>query len=225
MTKQEILNIDTQTQKGQAIYNKAVLKIYDLWVLGFSNKFLWKCKTINLERHFSKHLSHNHLDVGVGTGYFLKKCLKKETKRIALFDLNENSLNSAASKIKKYSPEKYRVNILEKIDLECENFDSISINFLLHCLPNSIKEKAVVFKHLRKYLNTGGIIFGSTILNHNIKKNFLAKKLMEKYNQKGIFDNREDSLEELEIELNRYFDNVEIEVIGCVAIFKAQKIR
>lgn len=218
-------NIDRETHNGQAIYNTAVLKIYDLWVLGFSNRFLWKCKTKYLKEHFFKYISTNHLDVGVGTGYFLKKCLRKDTRRIALFDLNENSLNSAASKIIKYHPEKYKVNVLKPISIECEKFDSISINFLLHCLPNSIKEKTILFKYLSKYLNKDGIIFGSTILSMNVRKNFLAKKLMKKYNQKGIFDNRADSEKDLKFALDKYFDEVEIKVIGCVAIFKAKKIR
>lgn len=225
MSKNETVNLDDKTHQGQAIYSNTVLKIYDLWVLGFSNTFLWKCKTKLLEEQFKTYTTTNHLDVGVGTGYYLKKCLTQQERRVALFDLNENSLNAAASKIKKFTPEKYQVNVLEPIEVECEKFDSISVNFLLHCLPNSIKEKAILFKHLSKYLNKDGVIFGSTILGMDVKKNAFANKLMKVYNKKGIFDNKADNIEDLKIELDRYFDEVQVELVGCVALFRAKKTR
>ena len=159
----------------------------------------------------------------MGTGYFLNKCLKNNTKRVCLFDLNENSLNQAQKSIKRFNTSKYKVNVLEEINVNCEKFDSISINYLLHCLPNTLKEKTICFKYLNKYLNKDGIIFGSTILGKNTKKNFLAKKLMSIYNKKGIFSNSEDSFEDLEKSLNKYFKNVKIELKGTVAIFSAKK--
>jgi ubiquinone/menaquinone biosynthesis C-methylase UbiE len=63
---------------GQAVYSKPVLSIYDIWVLGFSNHFLWKCPTKLISKQFADLATKNHLDVGVGTGYYLKKiCITK----------------------------------------------------------------------------------------------------------------------------------------------------
>jgi len=46
-----------------------LLSGYDLWVLGFSNTFVWRCPTRLLLEFYNEHISGNHLDVGVGTGY------------------------------------------------------------------------------------------------------------------------------------------------------------
>ncbi len=174
-------------EAGQAVYSKAVLSIYDLWVLGFSNSFLWRCPTKILKNEFVKNATNNHLDVGVGTGYYIDKCLNNTKRRLALLDLNPNSLESTASRVSRFSPEIYRANILDTLDLQCDKFDSISMSYLLHCLPGSLKEKSLVFRNLRPYLNDSGVIFGSTILGKNVEAGYLARKLMSVYNKKGIF--------------------------------------
>ena len=215
------MNKDVVT--GQAVYSKKVLSIYDIWVLGFSNSYLWKCPTSIIGNKFVALVSDNHLDVGVGTGYYLKNYLPSIVRRIALIDLNNNSLESTSKAIKHLSPEVYCRNILEPLMLNCEKFDSVSINYLLHCLPGDLSEKSIVFSHLREVINEGGVLFGSTILGKNISRNTLAKKLMAFYNKKGIFNNINDDLVSLDIALKEHFSDVKIEIIGCVAIFSAIK--
>lgn len=209
--------------KGQSVYNNFTLSLYDFWVLGFSNHLLWKCKTSYLKKHFKTYLSSNHVDIGVGTGYYLKHCLEKKQKRIALIDLNKHSLTKAKNSIEHLNVEIYQANVLEDFSLECDKFDSLSINYLLHCLPGDIEEKSILFKHIQNLLNDGAIIFGSTILNKNIEKNIFATKLMDIYNKKGIFDNANDSYDGLKSILEYYFKDVKIELKGCVAIFSAKK--
>lgn len=152
------------------------------------------------------------MDIGVGTGYYLNKCFGNIKLRLALLDLNLNSLEVAASRVSRFGPEIYRANILDKLDL-------ISMNYLLHCLPESPKEKSLVFKNLLPYLNDSGVVFGSTILGKDVETGYLARKLMSVYNQKRIFDNCQDSLNVLTSSLHEYFRIVEIRVVGCVAIF------
>ncbi len=205
----------------QAIYSKKVLSIYDFWVLGFSNSFIWKCPTRLLRKEFVKNVTTNHLDVGVGTGYYLDRCLSNIERRVALLDLNSNSLKLTASRVRRFNPEIYLANVLDKLDLRCDKFDSISVNYLLHCLPGTVKEKSVVFANLRPYLNENGVVFGSTILGTGSEKGYLASMLMSLYNQGGIFDNNLDSLSELSSSLHEHFKEVDIQVIGCVAIFNA----
>ncbi len=209
-------------EAGQAVYSKALLSIYDLWVLGFSNSFLWRCPTKILREEFIKNATNNHLDVGVGTGYYLDKCLNNTKRRLALLDLNPNSLEVAVSRVSRFGPEIYRANILDKLDLQCDKFDSISMNYLLHCLPESLKEKSLVFRNLLPYLNDNGVIFGSTILGKDVEAGYLTRKLMSVYNTKGISDNYQDSLSVLSSSLHEYFRIVDIQVIGCVAIFTAK---
>lgn len=217
------MNKESATFAGQAVYSKKVLSIYDLWVLGFSNHYLWKCPTKLISQQFIELASKNHLDVGVGTGYYLKNHLSLIERRVALVDLNENSLESTATAIQHFNPEVYRRNILDPLELKCEKFDSISINYLLHCLPGELSEKSVVFTHLHEVLNDGGVLFGSTILGQGVPKNVFASKLMNFYNKKGIFTNEDDDVHTLETVLNDTFVDVEINIIGCVALFSARK--
>lgn len=208
---------------GQAVYTKPVLSVYDLVVLGISNRWIWKCPTSIIETHYRTHLSANHLDVGVGTGYFLYRCsFPTDQPRIALMDLNPNTLDYASRRIARYQPEIYRQNILEPITQSIAPFDSIGINYLLHCLPGTMAEKAIAFDHLQPLMKPGATLFGSTILHAGVKRSWLATRLMQTYNQKGIFSNAADGLEELTRALDERFTQVKIEVVGCVALFAGQ---
>lgn len=211
------------TFAGQAVYSKKVLSIYDIWVLGVSNSYFWKCPTKLISEQFSMLVSSNHLDVGVGSGYYLKNFLPQSTRRIALLDLNQNSLDATSKAINHLQPEVYCGDVLEPIEVNIDKFDSISINYLLHCLPGDIADKSIMFKHLKNHLNDSGLLFGSTILGKGTKLNFFAKKLMSIYNKKGIFCNSNDDLDSLILSLNEHFTDVKVDVIGCVALFSGKK--
>jgi hypothetical protein len=138
-------------------------------------------------------------------------------------DLNKNSLNYTAERIVRYTPETYCRNILDPISIPAENFDSIGINFLLHCLPGDLSEKSAIFDHLKTVMNPNAIIFGSTILQAGVSPNWFAKRLMSAYNNKGVFSNINDSAEGLKRELSKRFTDVSVEIVGCVALFSARK--
>lgn len=142
---------------------------------------------------------------------------------MSLVDLNSNSLETTSNVIKHLNPEVYCRNILEPLALKCEKFDSVSINYLLHCLPGDLSEKSIAFLHLSATMNKGGVLFGSTILGKETTQNMPAKKLMAFYNKKGIFSNVNDDLASLDRALTEYFSDVKIEVVGCVAIFSGVK--
>jgi 2-polyprenyl-3-methyl-5-hydroxy-6-metoxy-1,4-benzoquinol methylase len=214
---------EDSVEAGQAIYTQRTLLLYDLVVLGISNKFIWQCPTQRLIDHYNRNITANHLDVGVGTGYFLDQCqFPSSTPRIALMDLNTNALEFAAQRLVRYQPERYCRNVLEPITLEAKKFDSVGINYLLHCLPGSIESKAIAFDHLRAMMNPNAIIFGSTLLQGSVPRNRFAKRLMGAYNSKGIFSNQDDDLEGLERSLNKCFRDVSIQVIGCAALFSGR---
>lgn len=214
-----IMENHRSVDKGQAIYNKFVLSIYDSWVLGFSNSYLWRCPTKFLREFYAKYSSLNHMDVGVGTGYYPDRCLSGGNRRLALLDLNPNSLEVAAGRVIRFRPEIYHANVLQRLDIRCDKFDSISLFYLLHCLPGPFDYKTQVFKYLRPYLNSDGVLFGSTILGQDVNAGFFGKRIMSIYQKKGIFDNSQDNLEALLSTLRNYFLDVDIRVVGCVAIF------
>jgi ubiquinone/menaquinone biosynthesis C-methylase UbiE len=209
-------------EHGAAVYNQAVLAVYDFYVLGFSNTFVWQCPSRLILDFYNEHVSNRHLDVGVGTGYFLdKSSFPTPTPKLALMDLNPNSLQVASRRVRRYAPTLHQANVLETITLEPASFDTISLNYLLHCLPGDFASKGVVFQHLKPLLSERGVIFGTTILGQGVKHNLLAKFHLQLYNSRKIFSNTSDGLEGLESILKEHFQAYILKVVGCVAFFVA----
>lgn len=212
-----------QVEAGQAIYTPRLLSAYDFLVLGLSNRLVWKCPSARIEQLYNRHVTSNHLDVGVGTGYFLDRCrFPTPAPRVALMDLNPNTLAFCAARLARYEPEVYRRNVLDPIALEASKFDSVGVNYLLHCLPGSMDSKAAVFDHLRALMNPDAVVFGATLLHDGVSPSWLAKRLMAAYNRKGIFSNRNDSLECLKRALTRRFRSFSLDLVGCAALFSAR---
>lgn len=208
---------------GQAIYTPGVLRVYDMLVLGLSNRLIWKCPTQRLLGHYDRHVTADHLDVGVGTGYFLDRCrFPAAAPRIALMDLNADALDFAARRIARYAPRTYRRNALEPIAFDGEKFDSVGVNYLLHCLPGAIESKAAVFDHLKSLMNDGAILFGSTLLQGGVARSAAARRLMSFYNRKGVFSNEADDVDGLRAALEQRFRSVSIDIVGCAALFSGR---
>ncbi|HEX2459813.1 MAG TPA: class I SAM-dependent methyltransferase [Vicinamibacterales bacterium] len=210
-----------EVEAGQRVYTPFTLRVYDLFVLGFSNRFVWRCRSSKLLERYESHVGARHLDVGVGTGWFLDQCRwPVENPQITLLDLNENSLSAASDRIRRYAPATVQANVLDPVDLGDSRFDSIGANFLFHCLPGELKWKAAtVATNLRPYLASGGVLFGSTILGRGVAHNLLGRRLIRLYNRKGIFSNIEDNQRGLEQGLASELTDVETEVVGAVALF------
>ena len=219
-----IYGADGDTRKGAAVYTPSALAFYDLAVLGLSNSFVWECNSHVLLDFYNQHISDRHLDIGVGTGYFLDRCrFRSITPKIALFDLNPHSLAKSAKRLRRYNPSCYMGNALERIDIGLSGFGSISLNYLLHCLPGNLASKSIVFEHVKPLLGDGGVMFGSTILGEGVRHNRLAKQLIKIYNSKGFFSNLSDRRSDLEAGLKAHFDEHTIHIAGCVALFSARK--
>lgn len=117
---------------GQAVYTDASLKYYDWLVLKISNRWVWKCPTPRLLAMYNDCVTNQHLDVGVGTGYFLDCCHFPDPDSppsITLLDLNRASLEAAARRIERYSPQAVTANILAPLPLGETQFDSIGLNY------------------------------------------------------------------------------------------------
>ena len=205
---------------GQAIYTPLTLKLYDHAVLSLSCRWVWKCPSSALLANYQQHITGNHLDVGVGTGYFLDKVsFPSAQPRIVLMDMNANSLSACADRIRRYQPQMQRCNVLEPLSFSGERFDSLGMNLLLHCLPGGMGEKAVVMDHLLPLMNPGARVFGATLLQGGVERSLMAKGLMKLYNVKGVFSNQGDALAGLKQELERRLDHVSVQPLGCMGLF------
>ena len=217
--------IAIDAKPGADIYSKSLLKIYDFFVLGLSNTFFWKCPTKLILDFYNQHVSGKHLDIGVGSGYFLDNCkFFKPNPIIALVDLNPNSLQFTAQRISRYKPTTLIANVFQPLPLDSTDFESIGLNYLLDCLPgNNMLNKGIVFKNIKTLLKDHGVIFGTTILGKGGSQNLFARQLIRTYNAKGIFGNTDDSREDLETILQENFHSYDIRVVGCVAFFVCRK--
>jgi 2-polyprenyl-3-methyl-5-hydroxy-6-metoxy-1,4-benzoquinol methylase len=185
---------------------------------------LWECPAFHLLDLYNQHVSNNHLDIGVGTGYFLDKCKFPGTNvRLALMDSSINPLTAASKRLTRYKPEVYQRNASNSFDINTQPFDSIGMMNLLHCIPGDLKTKAIVFEHAKEVMNPKAVIFGSTILYKGVKRNTLATWAIKYYNKNGSMANMNDSLEDLQESLHNNFSDSSVKVIGCEALFWARK--
>ena len=208
---------------GQAAYTPRMLSVYDLVVLGFNAHVMWRCSPRRLVALYDEHVARRHLDIGVGSGYLLDKCrFPTESPEITLMDLNPNPLEFAAKRLRRYRPKTHQANALAPFDLPIAGFDSVGLNWLLHCLPGDIASKSVVLDHCKTVLAPGGVVFGSTVLNSGVKHTPWSRLMMNKLNSKGVFSNLHDDLEHLRDQLRKRFDALDVQVAGTVALFSAR---
>ena len=211
---------DPSAAAGAAVYSRKTLRAYDLFALGFANTFVWRCPSRLILDFYSEHISANHLDVGVGTGYFLDRCqFPSSNPRIVLVDLNQNCLEMASHRLARYRPASHLANVMEPLQIDGPGFDSIGLGYLLQCVPGPMTGKRVVFDNLGQLLNEDGVVFGSTILGAGVKQNLFARALTKVYNSRGIFSNTTDTESGLEAILQGSFRDYSIHVEGCVALF------
>jgi len=208
---------------SSSVYKPYLLSIYDLYVLRFSCRFAWRCPKSNILKLYEYFASDKHLEAGVGSGYFLDKYhWHNQTPDLTTFDINPNCLSFSAKRIKRFKPKMVEGDLMQPINLPKHSFKSISLNYVLHCIQGDLKQKAVIFDHLKELLAPSGVIFGATILNVGVQHNFLSRSLEKIYNKEGIFGNAQDSLQDLKTVLNNRFSDVDIKVIGAVALFSAR---
>jgi hypothetical protein len=212
--------------RAHAVYTPLALTFYDLVVHGFSNRFAWECPTSRLVGLYEANLSANHLEAGAGTGLFIDRAGRTEFDRLVLLDINRHCLARAARRLARFRPTLREVNLLEPIAPPIAPtmapFESVGLTYVLHCLPGSMVEKIKVLDHLRPAMGEGAVLFGATILGRGGSPNRAARTLLDVYNAKGVFNNREDDAEALADGLKQHFTTVEIDIQGCVALFRAR---
>jgi hypothetical protein len=215
---------DEKVKIATSLYTPFLLRMYDWFLLGYNCRFVWRCPSRHMLELYNRYVSANHLDIGVGTGYFMNRCrFPSANPRLALMDYSPNSLEAAAGRLARYHPETYRHNVLEPFRLDAPAFDSVGMMNLLHCLPGDIKAKSVVFEHAREVMNPDAVLFGCTILHKGVKQTLMSINTLRFSNRRGVMNNLDDSLDDLKDSLRRHFRESAVDVIGCEALFWARK--
>ncbi|WP_187645693.1 class I SAM-dependent methyltransferase [Streptomyces sp. TRM49041] len=210
-----------QVHAGQAMYRPYTLPLYDLVAFKFNCRFLFRVPVPEVVAMFDRNVSPDHLDVGVGTGYFLDNCRTAPQQAITLADLNEHSLRHAARRLARFDVRTVRANALEPLPLPEGAYGSASMNFLLHCVPGTIREKAKVLDHVAACVRPGGRVFGATVLTRGVPVGAAARATLAMWNRRGVMHNSEDSLDDLRTELAARFLSHTLTVHGCTALFEA----
>ncbi|SCF39297.1 Methyltransferase domain-containing protein [Micromonospora matsumotoense] len=220
-----VAEVPDQVLAGAAVYSRRILAAYDLWVLGFVCSAVWHCPRRYMLRQYDRNVGRRHLDLGPGTGFFLDRCaFPVDRPHLVLADLNEEVLRKTAGRLARYRPVMYRRDVLQPLELGTARFDSVGMNFLLHCMPGGITEKAVVFDHVLPYVAPGGRIFGATVLTHGVRHGRLAPKALESLNEDEVMSNRNDSLADLDAALAARFESYQLRVRGSVAMFEVSVV-
>ena len=188
-------------------------------VLGLSLRFLWRCPARHIRALYNRCLGARHLDIGVGTGYFLAHCrYPVKEPRITLLDLNPTCLQRAATRLADLAPEQRLADALAPLPADLGPFDSVGLSLLLHCLPVPMRDKVALLGRLRCLLAPGGRVFGSTVLGRR-SGGRLRGAVLRLYNRKGVFANLDDDVESLTRGLAAVFPRFSVEIRGTVALF------
>ena len=205
---------------GQAEYTPWLLAIYDPWVLGFMARVVWRCPTPPVVERYHRQVGQRHLDVGPGTGYFLDKAGLPAGTQVTLLDPNPNVLLSASRRLASMKVTTVEADVLKPLPVEGP-FDSVALNYVLHCLPGPQSRKAVAIRNVAVVLAPDGVLFGGTVLGCPAEHTLAARAILWAFNRQGGFDNLADSEEGLRQILKESFRTVEIDVVGSVAHFTA----
>ncbi len=212
-----------KVEAGASVYSKHNLSLYE-WIFRFNCRYAWKCPVDNMLQMYNRHVTANHLDIGVGTGYFVDCCkFPSPNPRLVLMDLNPNCLETARNRLSRYNPEVYQRNVLEPFNLAIPPFDSVGLMNVLQCLPGDMVTKQIVFENVKAVLKPGGILFGSSIFYKGVDRNILATMLTKLFNLRKIFTNMEDDIEVFKQNLNHHFSESHVQIAGCEALFWAKK--
>lgn len=204
-------------------YTKPGLSFYDPLIMGLLVRYVWGCDSSILVDHYREHVSSNHADIGVGTGYCLDKCgFDRPDPRIALIDLQPNCLAYAAHRLARYRPQTYLRDVWEPmLDVPEPRFDSIALGGILHCLSGDLRKKSAVLDNIAPLTKGGTKIFGYSLVRDEVDSHFSRRITHRFLNGIRVIDNRDDMVADLERALHERYIDCQVELAGCMALFSA----
>ncbi|KAL7940033.1 methyltransferase [Trichoderma barbatum] len=224
-------------QTYATVYSSSFLNLfYDYYVLSFNMRF-WGCPTSVLLPFFTENFSRNHLDCGVATGWFPSEALgrpfrKHGKQQLTLVDINPNSLKVAETRVLAVTTAtttqcfEADATLPPPAALADKKFTSISMFNLFHCMPGGKEKFAKTFATFSQLLAKDGVLSGCTVLGPKATTSWMIKFYLKFYNDWwGVFNNKDDTREDLEEALKREFEEVEITLVGVMLLFRATKPR
>ena len=211
---------DDPAYRGQSDYTPSVLRMYDPFVLGFAARFVWRCRTSLLVDRYRRYIRDWHLDVGPGTGYFLERSGLPEGSHVTILDPNANVLRHVSRRLKRLDVTAVEADVLKPLPV-AGPFESAALHLVIHCLPGPMSRKAVAVANVAAVLAPTGVLFGASVLGTSGSHTWLARRYLSFFNWQGGFDNLDDSEDGLREILEASFEQVELEIVGSIAVFAA----
>jgi hypothetical protein len=207
-------------------YTRLGLAAYDAFVVNVFAPHFWGCTPRRLLDHYRAHITSNHADVGVGTGYFLDRCgldrRDPPLARLALIDLQPNCLRHTARRLARFRPSCHLRDVTRPVvGIDAPAFDSIALGGILHCLVGPIEAKARVFDNLAMLAAPGTKIFGYTMVADGVHERAPARALHRLLNRLRVIDNDADRVADLSAALETRFTDTEVSLAGSMALFSA----
>jgi SAM-dependent methyltransferase len=215
---------DDPAYRGQAGYTKPLLRLYDRVVLGPVARFVWRAPVGRLVEAYRRDARPGHLDVGPGTGYFIRRSGLPAGARVTLLDPNRNVLAHASARLRDLDVRCVEADVLKPLPLE-DRFASAALNLVLHCLPGPVARKAPAIANVAAVLEPDGVLFGASVLGWSGDHGRLARIVLRAFNAEGGFDNLDDSAAGIREILAASFIDVDVEADGSVAYFRAARPR
>ncbi|KAJ5497189.1 S-adenosyl-L-methionine dependent methyltransferase [Penicillium fimorum] len=220
-------NTSDEPQKpasDEVIYKSWDLLVYEIWVLGIVSTWAWGCSTTKyLLPQFRANVGKNHLDIGSGTGYYLRKGGIPASTRLTLLDLERPALDLGLQRCGRPDARGLKADILQPLPV-VEKFDSVSMYYLLHCIPASVADKCAIFKHIKHNMTPNGVIHGANVLGKGVRNDGrFAAYVRRGVLKAGIFHNLNDNAYDFEHALRTNFEEVETRVVGSVFMFCASR--
>lgn len=215
-----VIGPDHPAYVGQKHYTPGFLRIYDTLVLRIFGPLIWRCPTRRLVQEYERHVGGRHLDIGPGTGYLIDRAGLRPDTSVTLLDPNPHVLAYASRRLSRFAPALVQADVCAGIPGEAR-FDSIALNYVLHCLRGPMSAKATAIASVARALEPRGVLFGATVLGATADHSWLSRRALWENNRKGIFSNMEDSAQGLRVVLQASFAAHEVQVVGTVAVFHA----
>ncbi|MBE3050309.1 class I SAM-dependent methyltransferase [Candidatus Bathyarchaeota archaeon] len=162
-------------------YDLGVLPLYDVMVLDINCAYAWSAPvSTTLLPFWRAHFSDNHLDIGVGSGFFPSTVLgdaESADQKLTIWDLSTTALAKTKRRVEMAAPhvvvqtiEADATALPASVDTS-RKFDSISASLLLHCIPMSPEEKMRgLVATARQLLSPTGVFYGTTVLGDTARK-------------------------------------------------------
>ena len=193
--------------------NNLIFNNYDYFVNNINCKYVWKCDQRYIKKLYANNITNKHLEIGPGTGYFIKKY---QFNNLHLVDINQDILNNSKKNLTNncQNIKIHNQNIFENNNKINEDITSIGMSYVLHCVPNNLDRS--IDKLVENVQTDNQItIFGSTVIPN--KKDLMAMTEIYTLNTLGIFNNINHNKEQLDYIIDKYNGN--IKHVGNVLLF------